>query len=72
MKERREQPNHKTNPPMITSPKSIKKTKKNKKTDRQNPQTNGKIKLYGKESHKEAYRYTLTERGEGKKKYIYL
>ena len=49
---------------MITSvqnyPKN--KTKQNKKTDRQNPRTNGKIKVIQKKSHKEAYTCALRKR----------
>ena len=35
--------------------------------DRQNPRTNGKSKAIQTESHKEAYKYTLTKREKGKK-----
>ena len=35
--------------------------------DRQNPRTNGKNKAIQKNSHKEAYTYTLTKREKGKK-----
>ena len=38
--------------------------------DRQNPRTNGKNKVIQTKSHIEAYTYTLTKRGKGKKKYI--
>ena len=68
MKERREPPNLKTNPPVITSAKNY--TKKRKKTDRQNHRTNGKSKAIQTKSHKEAYIYTLTKREKGK--YIYI
>ena len=68
-KERREKPNQKTRPPMITSVKNY--TKKNKtKTDRENPRTNGKSKAIQTKSQTEAYTYTLTKRGKGKI-YIY-
>ena len=40
--------------------------------DRQNPRTNGKSKAIQKESHKEAYTYTLKTRGKGKIKNIYI
>ena len=40
--------------------------------DRQNPRTNGKNKAIQKNSHKEAYTYTLTKREKGKKIYIYI
>ena len=53
---------------MITSAKSY--TKEKKKTDRQNPKTNGKSKAIQRKSHKEAFTYTLTERGKGKNIYI--
>ena len=33
--------------------------------DRQNPRTNGESKAIQKESHTEAYTYTLTKRGKG-------
>ena len=39
--------------------------------DRQNPRTNGKSKAIQRDSHKEAYTYTLTKREKGKI-YIYL
>ena len=58
-KERRGQPNQKTNPPMIRSAKNY--TKKRKIMDRQNPRTNGKSKAIPTKSHKEAYTYTLTK-----------
>ena len=70
-KERREQPNQKTKPPMITSAKNY--TKKNKKkTDRENPRTNGKSKAIQTKSHTEAYTYTLTRREKGENIYILL
>ena len=65
-KERREQPNQETNPPMITSVKNY----THKKMDRQNPRTNGKSKAIQTKSHKEAYTQTPTK-GEKGKKYIY-
>ena len=40
--------------------------------DRQNPRTNGKNKAIQKNSHKEAYTYTLTKREKGKNIYIYI
>ena len=72
-RERREQPNQKTNPPMITSAEKYTKTKENKqkKPDRQNPRTNGKRKAIQTKSHTEAYTYTFTKRDKGKK-YIYI
>ena len=54
MKERREQPNQKTNPPMITSAKIYTKTTTTTtttKTDRQNPRRNGKSKAIQTKSH---------------------
>ena len=58
-KERREQPNQKTNPPMITSAKNY--TKKNKKkTDRENPRTNGKSKAIQTKSHTQAHIHKYT------------
>ena len=56
---------------MITSAKNY-TLKKKEKNDRQNPRTNGKNKAIQTKSHKEAYRYTLTKREKGKKKYIYI
>ena len=72
--ERIEQPNQKTNSPMITSAKNYTKKKKQKTTnkmDRQNRRTTGKSKAIQTKSHTEAYTYTLTKREKGKKKYIY-
>ena len=74
MKERRQQPNQKTNPPMITSAKNSTKNKtkqKKTKTDRQSPRTNGKSKAIQTKSHTEAYTYTLKKREKGEKIYIY-
>ena len=54
-KERREQPNRKTNSPMSRSTKNYtkkKKRKKKKKPDRQNPMTNGKSKAIQTKSQK--------------------
>ena len=68
MKERREQPNQKTNPTMITSAKNYTKKKP------QNGQTEPQEKCYNKailtKSHKEAYRQTLTKREKGKNIHI--
>ena len=68
MKERSEQPNHKRNPPMITSAKKYTK-KKERKKDRQNFRINGKSKAIQIKAHKEAYTYTQKEK---KEKYIYI
>ena len=49
MKERREQPNQKTNPPMITSTKNYTKKNQNKQTKKRTDRTLGqmvKAKLY--------------------------
>ena len=46
--------------------------KNQQKPDRQNPKTNGKSKAIETKSHKDAYTYTLTKRGKGKKIYIYV
>ena len=54
---------------MITSAKNYTETNK-QKTDRQNPRTNVNSKAVQTKSHTEAYRYTLTKREKGKKKYI--
>ena len=57
---------------MITSAKNYtKKQQQQQKTGRQNPRTNGKSKALQTKSHKDAYTYTFTERGKGKK-YIYI
>ena len=40
--------------------------------NRQNLRTNGKSKPIQRKSHKEAWTYTLTKRGKGKKKEIYI
>ena len=67
MKERREQPYQKTNPPMITRAKNCSKkiTTTTKNTGSQNARTNGKIKAIQTKSHKEADTYTLTKREKG-------
>ena len=52
---------------MITSAKNYTKKKK----DSQNPRTNGKSKAIQTISHKEAYTYTLREKGK-KEIYIYI
>ena len=67
-KERREQPNQKINPPMITSAENYPKKKKQQqqKTHRQNPRTNGKSKAIQTKSHREAYRHTLEKEKKGK------
>ena len=58
---------------MITSAKNYTKKKqtikKNQIMDRQTPRTNGISKAIQTKSHKEAYTYTLTKRGKGKKIY---
>ena len=56
---------------MITNAKNYTKKKQQTKMDRQNPRTDGKSKAKQTKSHTEAYTYTLTKRGKGKKN-IYI
>ena len=73
-KERREQPNQKTNPPMITSAKNYtKKTQRNKK----NPQTDRTLgqmveaKLY-RQKHTEKHTHTCSSKEKKENIYIYV